>query len=628
MYSPENCDLHRHDMPDSEGMKAFHPHGTKRHAVEMYEDKLEEMSARKKSRNYLDTHKSIEKRRRDRINSCLNTLKTLVPGCRVYNVTAYAAKKLEKAEILEMTIDYLNKIHQIYPDGLLNDKAGCCGGNDQLVNEITQWVQEKKRCHNNVDDFVHTLIGYLQTCNERSRYDTILHSAIKSEPLSHECSKKHCKFDVSRIERGRHSNNDKLDEPLPTLQRENGSPLPDHANRDDSSCSSSECSIIGSGKMPSPPLMTGPTDHLSTFQPAFSDLLKSLGQASAVSTPSYYDFQKHPSGYPTSHQQLHSRQASHTDNQNVRNPSTCTPCNSLDEACTCGATARMQNKLQAEHLNNEHEFPPMLNAQSPAMNMNALQHMVTQHLKLPGTSQSLLSSLAALTCNIVAQTLQKPPAPPCPPRSPRPPPPTPSDRHYHQHPPPPPSPPPPRPMSQQSRQHHHYHPRVQRQQVNIIADYQHQPRNGDVHDTSNSTHRYNASSEYTGGPFPQKNGADRDTSNNSHGYYTPEYSGSPFPQKKNQHITNNEDVVVDNMQSLMQDPVKLNNQESDEERQSRDDSCILGNENQNSPVCSSSFTDLLRVLETTAWQPSTVPEVGDDNTVSLHDLSACIPGQE
>ena len=39
---------------------------------------------RKKSRNYLDSHKSIEKKRRDRINLCLNQMKSLVPDCRQY----------------------------------------------------------------------------------------------------------------------------------------------------------------------------------------------------------------------------------------------------------------------------------------------------------------------------------------------------------------------------------------------------------------------------------------------------------------------------------------------------------------------------------------------------------------
>lgn len=39
---------------------------------------------RKKSRNYLDSHKNIEKKRRDRINTCLNQLKGLVPDCRQY----------------------------------------------------------------------------------------------------------------------------------------------------------------------------------------------------------------------------------------------------------------------------------------------------------------------------------------------------------------------------------------------------------------------------------------------------------------------------------------------------------------------------------------------------------------
>jgi hypothetical protein len=44
---------------------------------------------RKKSRNYLDSHKNIEKKRRDRINQCLNQLKTLVPDCRQYVCSQY-----------------------------------------------------------------------------------------------------------------------------------------------------------------------------------------------------------------------------------------------------------------------------------------------------------------------------------------------------------------------------------------------------------------------------------------------------------------------------------------------------------------------------------------------------------
>lgn len=49
----------------------------------------------------------IEKRRRDRINSSLSELRRLVP-------TAFekqGSAKLEKAEILQMTVDHLKTLH-------------------------------------------------------------------------------------------------------------------------------------------------------------------------------------------------------------------------------------------------------------------------------------------------------------------------------------------------------------------------------------------------------------------------------------------------------------------------------------------------------------------------------------
>ncbi|XP_036354574.1 hairy/enhancer-of-split related with YRPW motif protein 1-like, partial [Octopus sinensis] len=50
----------------------------------------------------------IEKRRRDRINNSLSELRRLVP-------TAFekqGSAKLEKAEILQMTVDHLKVLHQ------------------------------------------------------------------------------------------------------------------------------------------------------------------------------------------------------------------------------------------------------------------------------------------------------------------------------------------------------------------------------------------------------------------------------------------------------------------------------------------------------------------------------------
>ena len=49
----------------------------------------------------------IEKKRRDRINDCLNEIKELVPTA----MEKSNVNKLEKAEILQMTVDHLKTIH-------------------------------------------------------------------------------------------------------------------------------------------------------------------------------------------------------------------------------------------------------------------------------------------------------------------------------------------------------------------------------------------------------------------------------------------------------------------------------------------------------------------------------------
>jgi len=49
----------------------------------------------------------IEKRRRDRINNSLNELRRLVPAA----FEKQGSAKLEKAEILQMTVDHLTMLH-------------------------------------------------------------------------------------------------------------------------------------------------------------------------------------------------------------------------------------------------------------------------------------------------------------------------------------------------------------------------------------------------------------------------------------------------------------------------------------------------------------------------------------
>lgn len=59
------------------------------------------MLSRKKRRGV------IEKKRRDRINTSLTELKRLVPSA----YEKQGSTKLEKAEILQMTVDHLKMIH-------------------------------------------------------------------------------------------------------------------------------------------------------------------------------------------------------------------------------------------------------------------------------------------------------------------------------------------------------------------------------------------------------------------------------------------------------------------------------------------------------------------------------------
>ena len=54
----------------------------------------------------------IEKRRRDRINISLNELKKLVPTA----LEKSASAKLEKAEILQMTVEHLQRLQQNAPE--------------------------------------------------------------------------------------------------------------------------------------------------------------------------------------------------------------------------------------------------------------------------------------------------------------------------------------------------------------------------------------------------------------------------------------------------------------------------------------------------------------------------------
>ncbi|XP_075764685.1 hairy/enhancer-of-split related with YRPW motif-like protein isoform X2 [Pelodiscus sinensis] len=72
-----------------------------------------QLQARKKRRGI------IEKRRRDRINSSLSELRRLVPTA----LEKQGSSKLEKAEILQMTVDHLKMLHATGGTGFLDARA-------------------------------------------------------------------------------------------------------------------------------------------------------------------------------------------------------------------------------------------------------------------------------------------------------------------------------------------------------------------------------------------------------------------------------------------------------------------------------------------------------------------------
>ncbi|XP_065829619.1 uncharacterized protein [Oscarella lobularis] len=115
----------------------------------------EEDVPRKKSRNYLDSHKSIEKKRRDRINNSLTTIKELVPDCK-----QYGTKKLDKAEILEMCIDYLRRLQAHFAQH--GGEALATSPRD-FAAEISSWVLQHKQQHTELDSFIQALLLYLST---------------------------------------------------------------------------------------------------------------------------------------------------------------------------------------------------------------------------------------------------------------------------------------------------------------------------------------------------------------------------------------------------------------------------------------------------------------------------------
>ncbi|XP_063281870.1 hairy and enhancer of split-related protein HELT [Pelobates fuscus] len=99
------------------------------------------------------SHKVIEKRRRDRINRCLSELGKTVPMALAKQNTG----KLEKAEILEMTVQYLRALHAAdFPRGRDKD----------LLSEFANYF------HYGYHECMKNLVHYLTTVERMETKDT------------------------------------------------------------------------------------------------------------------------------------------------------------------------------------------------------------------------------------------------------------------------------------------------------------------------------------------------------------------------------------------------------------------------------------------------------------------------
>ncbi|XP_075410412.1 hairy/enhancer-of-split related with YRPW motif-like protein [Tenrec ecaudatus] len=93
-----------------------------------------QMQARKKRRGI------IEKRRRDRINSSLSELRRLVPTA----LEKQGSSKLEKAEVLQMTVDHLKMLHASGGTGFFDARALAVDfrsiGFRECLTEVTRYL--------------------------------------------------------------------------------------------------------------------------------------------------------------------------------------------------------------------------------------------------------------------------------------------------------------------------------------------------------------------------------------------------------------------------------------------------------------------------------------------------------
>ncbi|XP_071377573.1 hairy/enhancer-of-split related with YRPW motif-like protein [Centroberyx affinis] len=129
--------------------------------------------ARKKRRGI------IEKRRRDRINHSLSELRRLVPSA----FEKQGSSKLEKAEILQMTVDHLKLLHAMGGKGYFDARALAVDyrtlGFRECVGEVVRYLSSLEGGAESPDPIGARLVSHLSHC--ASELDPLL---LQSAPTS------------------------------------------------------------------------------------------------------------------------------------------------------------------------------------------------------------------------------------------------------------------------------------------------------------------------------------------------------------------------------------------------------------------------------------------------------------
>ncbi|GAB6026233.1 hypothetical protein CHUAL_012442 [Chamberlinius hualienensis] len=111
----------------------------------------------------------MEKRRRDRINQSLAELKELI-ATSAHHECNYRRNRLEKADILEMTVQYVHQLHNKRNESIKSAKNDdiSVDSNDRLfVNGFLECVKEIKNYCNQRDDIdwkEDNLLRHLENC--------------------------------------------------------------------------------------------------------------------------------------------------------------------------------------------------------------------------------------------------------------------------------------------------------------------------------------------------------------------------------------------------------------------------------------------------------------------------------